>query len=119
VLQSAAAVDVAVGATLEPAPDCEPRTPEGVPEDVMEESEEEPEVALEPVPEVVRKEAPAEGAMIAVRPHGGGSSPILWCTSTIFIAAPHGRGLGGCHRRRNGGGPRASHPLRARQHLPR
>jgi hypothetical protein len=34
---------------------------------VVEDSEGEPKVALEPVPEVVREEAPAEGAMITVR----------------------------------------------------
>jgi hypothetical protein len=52
---------VVVGATPGPAPDGEPRTPEGVPEDVVEDSEGEKEVALEPVPKVVREEAPAEG----------------------------------------------------------
>jgi hypothetical protein len=52
------AVEAAVGATLGPAPNGEPRTPEGVPEDVLEESE----VALKSVPEVVREEALAEGA---------------------------------------------------------
>jgi hypothetical protein len=46
------------------------------------ESEEEPEVALEPVPEVVREEAPAEGAMIAVHvaaappPSRGARAPL-------------------------------------------
>jgi hypothetical protein len=53
--------------TLGPAPDGEPRTLEGVPEDVMEESEEELEVAPELVPEVAQEEAPAEGAMIFAR----------------------------------------------------
>jgi hypothetical protein len=56
-----AVADAAVGVALGPAPISEPRTPEGVPEDVVE-SEGEPEVALEPVPEVVQ-----EGAMIVVR----------------------------------------------------
>jgi hypothetical protein len=42
------------------------------------------------------------------RPNDGGSSPIPWCTSTIFIGAPHDRCLKGCHRRGNGGGP--GHP---------
>jgi hypothetical protein len=57
---------VAVGVTLGPSSDGEPGPPKVVPEDVVEDSEEELEVAPEPVPEVVRKEAPAEGAMIAV-----------------------------------------------------
>jgi hypothetical protein len=92
--------DVAVGATLGLAPDGEPRTPGGVPEDVVE-SEGEPKVAPEPVPEVVLEEAPAEVAMIA----------ISWCVSTTFVGAPQGRGFGGCHRHGNGGGPGASLPL--------
>jgi hypothetical protein len=60
-----AAADAVVGATLGPAPDSEPRTPEGVPKDVVEDSEE-PDVAPVPVPEVVWEEAPMEGAMIVV-----------------------------------------------------
>jgi hypothetical protein len=98
------AAEAAIGATPGPATDGEPRIPEGVPEDVLEESEEEPKVAPKPEPEVVRGHDH--------RPHGGGSSPIPWCTSTIFIITLHGRGLEGCHRRGNGGGPGASHPLR-------
>jgi hypothetical protein len=62
-----AATDAAVGVTPGPAPDGEPQTPEGVPKDVVEDYEEEPEVAPGPVPEVVREEAPVEGAMIVVR----------------------------------------------------
>jgi hypothetical protein len=61
---------------------------------VVEDFEGEPEVAPEPVPEVVREEAPVEGAMIAfhavVAP-----SPSM---STIFVSAPQGRCLRGCHR---------------------
>jgi hypothetical protein len=49
---STATADAAVGATLGPAPASEPRTPEGVPKDMVE-SEGEPVVAPEPVPEVV------------------------------------------------------------------
>jgi hypothetical protein len=60
-------VEAAVGVTLGPAPDGEPQTTEGVPEDVLGESEEEPEVVPELGPEVVREEAPAEGAMITIR----------------------------------------------------
>jgi hypothetical protein len=60
-----AAADAAVRATPVLAPNGEPRTPEGVPEDMVE-SEGEPEVALEPVTEVVQEEAPTEGAMITV-----------------------------------------------------
>jgi hypothetical protein len=56
-----AVADAAVRVVLGLAPISEPWTPEGVPEDMVE-SEGEPEVALEPVPEVVQ-----EGAMIAVR----------------------------------------------------
>jgi hypothetical protein len=52
--------------TFCPDPDGQPQTPEGVPEDVVEDSEGEAEVALEPVPEVVWEEAPTEGAMIDV-----------------------------------------------------
>jgi hypothetical protein len=61
-----ASIDVAVRVTPGSAPDGEPRTPEGVPEDVVEDSEGELEVAPKPVPEMVREEAPAEGAMITV-----------------------------------------------------
>jgi hypothetical protein len=61
------AADAAVGSTPELAPDGEPRTPEGVPDDVVEDFEGESEVAPEPMLEVVREEAPAEGAMITVR----------------------------------------------------
>jgi hypothetical protein len=76
----ATTVDAIVGAAPGPAPVSEPRTPEGVLEDVVE-SEGEPEVALEAVPEVVQ-EAPAEGAMIAVRttaappPSHGARAPL-------------------------------------------
>jgi hypothetical protein len=75
------ATDVAVGATPVPAPDGEPRTPEGVPEDVVE-FEGEPEVAPEPVLVVEQEEAPAEGAMIVVRaavappPSHGARAPL-------------------------------------------
>jgi hypothetical protein len=75
----AAAADAVVGAALGPAPDCEPRTPEGVPEDVVE-SEGEPEA----VTAVVQEEAPAERA--------------------TFISAPQSHDLGGCRQRGNGGG---------------
>jgi hypothetical protein len=44
----------------------EPQTPEWVPEDVLEESEE-PEMASEPMPVVVPDEVLAEGAMIVAR----------------------------------------------------
>jgi hypothetical protein len=62
------ATDAAVGVTPGPAPDVEPWTPKGVPEDVVEDSDGEPEVAPGPVlvSEVVQEEAPAEGAMITV-----------------------------------------------------
>jgi hypothetical protein len=60
------AADVVVRVAPGPAPVSEPRTLEGVPEDMVE-SEGEPEVASEAVPKVVQEEAPAEGAMIAVR----------------------------------------------------
>jgi hypothetical protein len=43
------ATEAAVRATPGPATDGEPQTPEGIPEDMLEESEEEPEMALEPV----------------------------------------------------------------------
>jgi hypothetical protein len=62
-----AAADAAIMVTPGLDPDGKPRTPEGVPEDVVEDSEGEPEVTPEMVPEVVWDEAPAEGAMIAVR----------------------------------------------------
>jgi hypothetical protein len=62
----AAATDAVVEAAPGSAPDSEPHTPEGVLEDVVE-FEGEPEVAPEVVPAVVQEEAPAEGAMIAVR----------------------------------------------------
>jgi hypothetical protein len=58
----AATTDAVVRAAPGPAPVSEPQTPEGVPEDVVE-SEGEPKA----VPAVVQEEAPAEGAMIAVR----------------------------------------------------
>jgi hypothetical protein len=56
---TASAADAAIGVTPGPAPDGQPRTPEGVLEDVVEDSEGEPEVVWE--------EAPVEGAMITVR----------------------------------------------------
>jgi hypothetical protein len=59
---------------------------------VPEESEEEPEVATDAVPEVVWWKAPAEGAMITV--HTMAAPPIAWCTSTIFIGTPHDHRLG-------------------------
>jgi hypothetical protein len=102
--------EAAVGATPGSATGGEPQTPEGVPEDVLEVSEEEPEVALELVPvlEVVVEEVPAEGAMITVR---SGSFPIPRYTSAALTGAPHS-----CYRGRyvqcgTGGGPGASHPL--------
>jgi hypothetical protein len=61
-----ATADAAVEVTPGPAPVSEPRTPEGVPEDVVE-FEGEPELAPEPVLEVVQEEALAEGAMNVVR----------------------------------------------------
>jgi hypothetical protein len=51
---TAVAVDVEAAPRL--AVSHMPQTPEGVPEDVLEESEPEPEMALEPVPEVVPEE---------------------------------------------------------------
>jgi hypothetical protein len=51
-----AAADALIRSPPGPAPVSEPRTPKGVPEDLVE-SEGEP----EEVPEVVREEAPAEG----------------------------------------------------------
>jgi hypothetical protein len=56
-VMGAAAVDAVVEAALGLAPDSEPRTPEGVPDDVME---------SEGVAVVVQEEAPVEGVMIAV-----------------------------------------------------
>jgi hypothetical protein len=73
-----AAADVAIRVTPGPAPDGEPQTPEGVPEDVVE-SEGEPEVASEPVPVVIQEEAPAEGAMIAVHAAGARTAPLPSC----------------------------------------
>jgi hypothetical protein len=78
----AAAADAVIGAALGPALINEPRTPEGVPKDVVE-SEGEPKVAPEAVPEVVQEEAPTEGAMITVRmttapsPSRGARAPLL------------------------------------------
>jgi hypothetical protein len=43
-----------IGVTPGPSPDGEPRTPEGVPEDMLEDSEEELVVAPELEPEVVQ-----------------------------------------------------------------
>jgi hypothetical protein len=87
-MTGATAVDAVVRAALGLAPTNEPRTPEGVLEDVME-AEGEPEVA----PEVVQEEAPAEGAMIAVRtavaplPSRGVRAPI---SSALHRAADSG-----------------------------
>jgi hypothetical protein len=73
---------------------------------VVEDSEE-PEVAPEPVLEVVRDEAPAKGAMITVRtaaappPSRGARAPLSLAPCTTAA----------CHRRGNGGGPGATHPL--------
>jgi hypothetical protein len=61
-----AAADAAVEVTPGPALVSEPRTPEGVPEDVVE-FEGEPELAPELVLEVVQEEALAEGAMNVAR----------------------------------------------------
>jgi hypothetical protein len=78
-----AVVDAAVRATLGLAPDGEPRTTEGVPEDVVEDSEGDPKVALDPVLEVEWEEALVEGAMIIVRevatppPSRGARAPLL------------------------------------------
>jgi hypothetical protein len=91
------AADAAVKVTPGPAPDGEPRTPEGVCEDVMEEYEEEPEVAAELVPEVVRRVALTEGAMITVRtvaappPSYGARAPL---SSTPHTAAASGAATG-------------------------
>jgi hypothetical protein len=87
------AVDAAVGVTPGPALDGEPRTPEGVPEDMVEDSEGETEVASEPMLEVVREEAPAEGAMIVVRaavappPSRGARAPLLLVPCRAATAA--------------------------------
>jgi hypothetical protein len=83
-MTGAAAVDAVVRAALGLAPANEPRTPEGVLEDVMESEGE---------PEVVQEEAPAEGAMIAVRtavaplPSRGVRAPI---SSALHRAADSG-----------------------------
>jgi hypothetical protein len=76
-----AAVDAVVRVALGPAPVSEPRTLEGVLEDVVE-FEGEPEVALQVVPKVDQEEAPAEGATIAVHmavappPFRGARAPL-------------------------------------------
>jgi hypothetical protein len=91
-MMGAAAIDAVVRAALGLTPANEPRTPEGVLEDVME-SEGEPEVA----PEVVQEEALAEGAMIAVRtvvaplPSRGVRAPI---SSALHRAADSGAAAG-------------------------
>jgi hypothetical protein len=97
---STATADAAVGVTPGLAPDSEPRTPEGVPEDVTEESEEELEVAPESVLEVVREEAPAEGAMITVRtaaappPSCGARAPLSSVPRTaVASGATTGAGM--------------------------
>jgi hypothetical protein len=83
---------------------------------MLEESEEEPEMALEPVPEVVPEEVLVEGAMITTR---GGSFPIPWCTSGVLTDS-----LRSCCRGRCGwccsgtrGGPGAS-PLYTSDDIP-
>jgi hypothetical protein len=58
-------VEAAIKVTPGTATDDGPQTLEGVPKDVLEESEEEPEMV--PEPEVVLEEVPADGAMIVVR----------------------------------------------------
>jgi hypothetical protein len=88
----AAAADTVVGAAPGPTPVSEPWTPERVPEDVVE-SEEELQVAPEVVPEVVQEEAPAEGAMIAVRtvaappPSRGARAPLSSAPRRVAASA--------------------------------
>jgi hypothetical protein len=78
----------AANAVVRAVPVSEPRTPEGVPKDVVE-SKGEPEVA----PEVVQEEAPAEGAMIAVHtvaappPSRGARAPLSSPTAASGAAA--------------------------------
>jgi hypothetical protein len=59
--------ETAIRATSGSAIGSEPQIPKVVLEDVLEESEKEPEVLPEPVPKVVLGEVPTEGAMIAMR----------------------------------------------------
>jgi hypothetical protein len=72
-----------VKAALELAVGDMPQTLEGVPEDVLEESEEEPEMVSKPVPEVVLEVVPVEGAMIITHstapspPHGAAEASLL------------------------------------------
>jgi hypothetical protein len=71
-----------------------PQTPEGVCEDVLEELEEEPDMASGPVPELVPEEVPVEGAMIVAHtaspspPHGAAtaSSPAPRAAAATGIA---------------------------------
>jgi hypothetical protein len=95
-----AAAYAAIGATPGLASDGEPQTPKGVPEDVVEDSEGGPEVALEPVPKVVREEAPAEGPMIVVRvevappPSRGARAPLsLAPRRAAALGAATGEGM--------------------------
>jgi hypothetical protein len=76
-----AAVDAVVGVAPGPAPVSKPRTPEGIPEDVVE-SKGEPEA----VPEVAQEEAPADGAMIAVRV--AVTPPSSRGACTLLLSAP-------------------------------
>jgi hypothetical protein len=82
-----------------PATGGEPQTLEGVLEGMMEESEGEPEMALEPVPEVVLEEVPAEGAMIAtcaVTPSPSHGAPVpssLAPRVAAAVGATSGAGL--------------------------
>jgi hypothetical protein len=90
-VMGAATVDAVVEAAPGPAPDSEPQTPEGVPDDVME-SEGVPEVAPEAVLAVVQEEAPAEGAMIAVRTMAAPPSS-RGTRAPLSSAEPRPRGL--------------------------
>jgi hypothetical protein len=80
----------AVGVTSGPATSGDPQTPEGVLEDVLEESEEEVEVAQESVPKAVSGEVPIEGAMIAahmVTPSPSHGAPVPSPSSPRIAAA--------------------------------
>jgi hypothetical protein len=94
-----AIANVAIRSAPGPAPISEPRTPEGVREDVVE-SEGELEVAPKLVPEVVQEEATVEGATIAVRtavappPSRGARAPLsslpYWA---VALGAATGEGM--------------------------
>jgi hypothetical protein len=84
------AIETAVRATLGLASDDGAQTPEGVPEDVLEESEEEPEMV--PKPKVVLEQVPAEGAMITAHAvtHSPSHGAPVPSSSTPRIAAAVG-----------------------------